>query len=107
MYSLELAANLEAFESLWKFTDEQKEITEELRKRLGVAHQTGKYYKSICKVFGLQQSPFRQTVYKWRKFKMIAPRSGVIEEDRSQRSKKKEPEGLQNFYIDDWLTFTS
>lgn len=43
----------------------------------------------------------RQTVYKWRKFKMIAPRSGLIEEHRSQRSKKKEPEGLQNFYIDD------
>lgn len=63
-----------------------KEISEELRKRLVAAHQTGKYYRSICKVFGLQSSPFGHTVSKWRKFKMIALRSGVIEQQRSQGS---------------------
>lgn len=66
-----------------------KEISEELRKRLVAAHQTGKYYKSICKVFGIQWSPFGHTVYKWRKFKMIALHSGVIEQQRSQRSRTK------------------
>lgn len=103
-YSLELAANLDVFESLWKFTARRpKDITEELRKRLVAAHQTGKYYNSICKVFGLQRSPFGQTVYKWRKLKMIAPHSGVIEQHRSQRSKRKEPEGFQNFSR--WLPY--
>lgn len=65
MYSVELV-----FESL--LSNGTKEISEELRKRLVAAHQTGKYYKSICKVFGLQRSPFGHTVYKWRKLKMIA-----------------------------------
>lgn len=33
---------------------------------------------------------------------MIAPHSGVIEQDRSQRSKRREPEGLHNVYRDDY-----
>lgn len=90
MHSLELAANLEVFESL--LSDGGKEISEELRKRLVAAHQTGKYYKSICKVFGLQRSPFGHTVCKCRKFKMLALHSGVIEQQRSQSSKTKSQE---------------
>lgn len=33
---------------------------------------------------------------------MIAPHSGVLEQDRSQRSKRREPEGLHNVYRDDY-----
>lgn len=83
---------------------DEQEITEELRKRLVAAHYTGKYYKSICKVFGPQRSPFGQIVHKWRKLKMIAPHSGVIEQHRSERSRRKEPEGLPKFYRNDYFT---
>lgn len=32
---------------------------------------------------------------------MIAPHSGVLDQDRSQRSERREPEGLHNVYRDD------
>lgn len=84
-------------ESLRKFTVRgTKEISEQLRKRLVAAHQTGKYYKSICKVFGLQRSPFGQTVYKWGKFKMIVPHSGVMEggDHKDPRQRAREITGI-------------
>lgn len=91
---------LRNWQLIWRFlkvcesllSDGAKEISEELRKRLVAAHQTGKYYKSICKVFGLQRSPFGHTVCKWRKLKMIALHSGVIEQQRSHSSKTKSQE---------------
>ncbi|KAL0173833.1 hypothetical protein M9458_029801, partial [Cirrhinus mrigala] len=54
-----------------------KEISEDLRKRVAVAHQAGKGYKAISKEFGLHKSAVRQVVYKWRKFKttVTLPRS--------------------------------
>ncbi len=55
-----------------------KEITEDLGKRVDVAHQARKGYKTISKEFGLHKSTVRQTVYKWRKFKTTVtfPRRG-------------------------------
>ncbi len=55
-----------------------KEITEDLGKRVDIAHQARKVYKTISKVFGLHKSRVRQIVYKWRKFKTTVtfPRSG-------------------------------
>ncbi len=55
-----------------------KETSEDLRKRVAVAHQAGKGYKVISKKFGLHKSTVRLIVYKWRKFKTIVthPRSG-------------------------------
>ncbi len=53
-----------------------KEITEDLGKRVDVAHQARKVYKTISKEFGLHKST--EIVYKWRKFKTTVtfPRSG-------------------------------
>ncbi len=55
-----------------------KEITEDLGKRVDVAHQARKGYKTISKELGLHKSTVRQIVYKWRKFKttVTLPRSG-------------------------------
>ncbi len=39
------------------------------RKKVDVAHQAIKGYKTISKEFGLLKSTVRQIVYKWRKFK--------------------------------------
>ncbi len=52
--------------------------TEDLGKRVDVAHQARKGYKTISKEFGLHKSTVRQVVYKWRKFKttITFPRSG-------------------------------
>ncbi len=46
-----------------------KEITEDLRKRVDVAHQARKGYKTISKEFELHKSTVRQIVDKWKKFK--------------------------------------
>ncbi len=46
-----------------------KEITEDLGKRVDVAHQARKDYKKISKEFGLHKSTVRQAVYKWRELK--------------------------------------
>ncbi len=56
----------------------KQEITEDLRKRVGVAHQARKGYKTISKEFGFHKFTVRQIVYKWRKFKttVIFTRNG-------------------------------
>ncbi len=48
------------------------------KKRVDVAHQARKGYKTISKEFGLHKSTVGQIVYKWRKFKTTVafPRSG-------------------------------
>ncbi len=46
-----------------------KEISENLRKRVDVAHQARKAYKAISKEFGLHKSTVRQIVDKLKKFK--------------------------------------
>ncbi len=48
-----------------------KEITEDLRKRVDVAHQARKGCKTIFKELGLHKYTVRQIVYKWRKFKTL------------------------------------
>ncbi len=55
-----------------------KEITEDLGKRVDVARQARKGYKTMSKEFGLHKSTVRQIVYKWREFKttLTFPRSG-------------------------------
>ncbi len=54
------------------------DLFEDLRKRVVVAHQAGKGYKTISKKFGLHKSTVRQIMYKRRKFKttITLPRSG-------------------------------
>ncbi len=64
--------SIKVWSCLWKWIMARtKEISEDLRKRVVVAHQAGKCYKTIYK-------EFRQIVYKWRKFKttVTLPRSG-------------------------------
>ncbi len=64
---------------LWKCIMAQTmEISEDLRKRVVVAHQARKGYKDISKVFELHKSTVRQIVYKWRKLRttVTLPRSG-------------------------------
>ncbi|KAM3922034.1 uncharacterized protein RB166_011335 [Leptodactylus fuscus] len=55
-----------------------KEISEELRKKVVEAHEAGRGYKTISKVFDLHRSTVRQIIYKWKVFNTIAtrPRSG-------------------------------
>ncbi len=55
-----------------------KEITEDLRKRVDVAHQARKGYKTISKEFELHKFTVRQIVDRWKKFKTTVtfPRSG-------------------------------
>ncbi|XP_071968847.1 uncharacterized protein [Engystomops pustulosus] len=55
-----------------------KEICEEVRRKVVEAHQAGKGYKSLSKVFHLHRSTIRQIIYKWKVFNTIAtrPRSG-------------------------------
>ncbi len=53
---------------LWKWIMSlSKEIIEDLRKRVDVAHQARKGYKTLSKEFGLYKSTVRQIVYKWKK----------------------------------------
>src|SRR4029434_10753748 len=55
-----------------------KEISEDFRKKVLTAHQSGESYKTISKRFLLHPSTVRQIIYKWRAFNMTAtlPRSG-------------------------------
>ena len=55
-----------------------KEISEDIRKKVLTAHQSGESYKTISKRFQLHPSTVRQIIYKWRAFNMTAtlPRSG-------------------------------
>ncbi len=71
--------SIKVWSCLWKWIMSwTKEITEDLWKRVDVAHQARKDYKTISKEFGLHKSTVRQIVYKWRKFKTTVtfPRSG-------------------------------
>ncbi len=62
--------SIKVWSCLWKWImSRTKEITEDLRKRVDVAHQARKGYKTISKEFGLHKSTVRQTMYKWRTFK--------------------------------------
>ncbi len=59
--------SIKVWSCLWKWImSRTKEITEDLRKRVDVAHQARKGYKTISKEFGLHKSTVRQIVYKWR-----------------------------------------
>uniref|UniRef100_A0A3B4TRY4 Transposase Tc1-like domain-containing protein n=1 Tax=Seriola dumerili TaxID=41447 RepID=A0A3B4TRY4_SERDU len=55
-----------------------KEISEDMKKSVVTAHQSGDGYKTISKRFQLNPSTVRQIIYKWRAFNMTAtlPRSG-------------------------------
>ncbi len=71
--------SIKVWSCLWKWImSRTKEITEDLGKRVDVAHQARKGYKTISKEFELHKSTVRQIVYKWRKFKITVtfPRSG-------------------------------
>ncbi len=62
--------SIKVWSCLWKWImSRTKEITEDLGKRVDVAHQARKGHKTISKGFGLHKSTVRQIVYKWRKFK--------------------------------------
>ena len=56
----------------------QKELSEDLRSRIGDLHKAGKGYKVISKILEIHQSTMRQTIYKWRHFGTVAtlPRCG-------------------------------
>ncbi len=72
---------------VWKWIMSlKKEITEDLRKRVDVAHQARKGYKTTSKVFGLHKSTVRQIVYKRRKFKTTVtfPRRLSANKDHSE-----------------------
>ncbi len=59
--------SLKVWSCLWKWImSGTKEITEDLRKRVDVAHWARNVYKTISKEFGLHKSRVRQIVYKWR-----------------------------------------
>ncbi len=71
--------SIKVWSCLWKWImSRTKEITEDLGKRVDVAHQAKKVYKTISKEFRLHKSTVRQIVYKLRKFKTTVtfPRSG-------------------------------
>ena len=55
-----------------------KEISEDMKKRVVTAYQSGEGDKTISKRFQLHPSTVRQIMYKWRAFNMTAtlPRSG-------------------------------
>ncbi|XP_056405486.1 zinc finger protein 43-like isoform X2 [Hyla sarda] len=55
-----------------------KEICDDVRKKIVEAHEAGKGYKTISKVFDVHRSTVISIIYKWRMFKTTAtrPRSG-------------------------------
>ncbi|KAI4885698.1 hypothetical protein NFI96_001381 [Prochilodus magdalenae] len=55
-----------------------KEISEELRKKVVEAHQSGKGYKLISKALGLPKTTVRSILCKWKRFGTVGnrPRSG-------------------------------
>lgn len=55
-----------------------REISEELRKKVVEAHQSGKGYKLISKALGLSKTTVRAILHKWKKFGTVMnlPRSG-------------------------------
>ncbi len=57
-----------------------KEITEDLGKRVDVAHQARKGYKTISKEFELHKSTVRQIVYKWRNSRSLLPSREVVDQ---------------------------
>ncbi len=68
----------------WSMLKEQhimlqsKEIQEQMRKTKWLANQSGKSYKAISKVLGLQWTTVRAIINKWRKLRTVVnlPRSG-------------------------------
>ncbi len=68
----------------WSMLKEQhimlqsKEIQEQMRKTKWLANQSGKSYKAISKVLGLQWTTVRGIINKWRKLRTVVnlPRSG-------------------------------
>ena len=48
-----------------------KEISEDIRKKVLTAHQSGESYKTISKRFQLHPSTVRQIILKWRAFNMM------------------------------------
>ncbi len=71
--------SINVWSCLWKsIMSRTKEITEDLGKRVDLAHQSRKGYKTNSKEFELHKCPVRQIVYKWRIFKtsVTFPRSG-------------------------------
>ncbi len=60
--------SIKVWSCLWKWIMSlSKEIIEDLRKRVDVAHHARKDYKTISKEFGLYKSTIGQIVYKWKK----------------------------------------
>ncbi len=60
--------SIKVWSCLWKWIMSlSKEIIEDLGKRVDVAHQARKGYKTISKEFELQKSTIGQIVYKWKK----------------------------------------
>lgn len=55
-----------------------RETSEDIRKKVVTAHQSGESYKTISKRFLLYPSNVRQIIYKWRALSITAtlPRSG-------------------------------
>lgn len=55
-----------------------KEIQEQMRNKVINIYQSGKGYKAICKVLGLQRTTVRAIIHKWRKHGTVVnlPRNG-------------------------------
>ncbi len=76
--------SIKVWSCLWKWIMSwTKEITEDLWKRVDVAHQARKVYKTISKRFWTPPNPVRQIVYKWRKFRPLLPSREVVDQQRS------------------------
>ena len=56
----------------------RKDISNNLREETVAAHQSGKGYKTISKLFGVHHSAERKIIHKWKIFKTAVnpPRSG-------------------------------
>ena len=49
----------------------KKDISNDLREAIGAAHQSGKGYKVISKLFGVHKSTARKIIHKQRTFKTV------------------------------------
>jgi transposase len=71
-----------------------QKLSQDLRRRIIEMHKAGKCSKSIAKDLGVHQSTVRQIVYKWRRFRTVAPLPGsgrpVKITPRAQRTILKE-----------------
>ncbi len=67
---------------------EQRRLLRTWEKRVDVAHQARKGYKTISKEFGLHKSTVRQIVYKWRKFKTTVTFPRSVDQQRSSKAER-------------------